>query len=210
MSDVNNGGSAAPASGSAGELEGSDSVNGGAVNQTSNQVDPRALERMLSDLKKQKVRAEAAEAALEVERQKKLAAEGKDKELLEAVKKERDELHGKLKGAVGSFAKARVREVLLSEAQKLGCVDPSLLIKAYGNDVSDIEFDDDFNPNKDQVAVLLNRIKTEHAYMFSKPGPNVGNHQVKGFEAPGPTPISKLKDEDLHKKLAEVWQQTKG
>jgi hypothetical protein len=208
MSEVNNGSGAAPVVSGAQGTESGHSASG--APETRDTVSFATYDRTMAELKKAKAEREALAAALEAERQNKLQAEGKKDELLEAVKRERDDLHGKLKGAVGSFAKARVREVLLGEAQKLGCVDPSLLIKAYGNDVSEIEFDDEFNPNKDQVAVLLNKIKTEHSHMFSKPGPNVGNHQVKGFEAPGPTPISKMKDEDLHKKLAEIWQQTKA
>lgn len=148
-------------------------------------------------------------AALEKERsekesllQAKLEAEGNKDELISSLRKEVSEWRGKATSAVSNFAKSKVHEVMMSEASKLGCQDPELIMRAYGNDIDGIEFDESFNPDRDQIRMTLDKIKGERPYLFSKPAPSVGNHQIKTGEKTKKQKTLSSMDE---KELMEAW-----
>ena len=168
-----------------------------------------------SNYRRQVSKTRNLQSALEKERaekesllQAKLEAEGNKDELITSLRKEVNEWKNKASSAVSNFAKSKVHEVLMSEAAKIGCQDPELIMMAYGNDIDSIEFDDSFNPDRDQIRMTLDRIKNERPQLFSKPAPNVGNHQIKtGDKSTKKTKTLSSMDD---KELMEAWSKSNG
>ena len=155
--------------------------------------------RTLSEAKKYKTKVEEIQSQLTQLQQEKLSAEGKKDELIENLRKQNSELNGKLTKAVGSFAKSKVYETMLSEAAKLGCQDPDLVLKAYSAELDGIDFDDSFNPDREQIRATLSKVREERPYLFSKDAPKIGSHQIKSTDGKksAKKSIDKLTDEEL-------------
>jgi len=101
----------------------------------------------------------------------KMAAEGKQTELIESLKKQVQDRDGKLKKVVGSFGYKTLSQALALEAAKEGCVNIGDLIAL--SDLSTVEMDDEFNVNQDQVKEMIQRSKKERGYLFNKSAVNV-------------------------------------
>jgi len=127
-----------------------------------------------NDLKKWKEEREKADAEAE---QKRLEEQGKHKELADKAAKERDEANAKLSNYV------KVSELKVA-ALKVGCVDPDALAKIV--DLNDIEVDKDGNVDNAKLTALIEKVKTEKAYLFgtAQTPNNVGS---KGGAPANPT-----------------------
>lgn len=162
--------------------------------------------KTLSEAKRAKAeRDELLERLTKLE-QEKLQAEGNKDQLIDSLRKEKDQLSSKLKTAVGSFARSRIHEALMSEMSKAGCQDPEIVIKAYGSEFDDVEFDDEFTPSRDQIKAMVEKIKGERSYLFGKQGPRLANHQLKpdGVGEKEVKPLSKLSTDEL----VDLWGKT--
>jgi len=115
-------------------------------------------------------RAKEALETMGAERQKlldeKLALEGKKDELIGSKDKRIHELEGKLKKVVGAFGHKTLAAVISQEAAKEGCVNVGDLIAI--SDLTNVEVDDEFNVNVDQVREVVQKAKKERAYLFSQ------------------------------------------
>lgn len=201
MSEESKSSSAAPESTvSDSAQENQDQVSASGGNDT---VKYDTYKRTLGEAKKYKSEVETLKSRLSELEQSQLSAEGKKDELIDSLKKQNNDLNSKLSQAVGNFAKSKVHEVMMSEASKLGCQDPELLIRAYGSDLDAIDFDDSFNPDREQIIMTLNKVKTERPFLFSKPGPKVANHNLNpdGIKDPEPKVLSKMDTNQL----MEAW-----
>lgn len=126
------------------------------------------------ELKKWKAEREKADADAETKR---LEEQGKHKELADKATKERDEANAKLSNYV------KVSELKVA-ALKVGCVDPDALAKIV--DLAQVELDNDGNVDNAKLTALIEKVKTEKAYLFgaAQAPSNVGN---KGGAPANPT-----------------------
>lgn len=164
--------------------------------------------RTLSEAKRAKSELEQLKERLSQLEQEKLSAEGNKDQLIDSLKGERDQLKQKLTTAVGSFARSKVNEVLISEMAKAGCQDAELVLRAYEQEISDVEFDEKFNPNRDQVKAFVESIKSERPYLFGKQGPKLAGHQPRTDveTEKAMKPLSKLSQEELF----NLWAKAEG
>lgn len=163
-----------------------------------NSVKYETYRKVLSEAKKARERLEELEGKITTLEQEKLQAEGNKDELITNLRKENQALNSKLSGAVQSFARSKIESAVIAEASRLGCQDAQLLIRAYGDDVEGIDFDDKFNPDIDQVKVLVEKIRSEKKFLFSKDAPRIANHQIKTEQEQGGTKtLGKMKDDEL-------------
>jgi hypothetical protein len=172
MKEVNGTGGA-PQSSSGTEAE-TVAANSEAAESRKDVVQYDSYKKVLGEKKKLDEKLSAYEKELATLRDEKLSAEGKTAELLETTKKRLVETEGKYKKAVGSFAYTLVSSKVEAEAVKLGCNNINDLLAL--SDLSEIEVDDDFKVNVDQVKALVEKQRKERAYLFSKQvaGPRVG------------------------------------
>lgn len=126
------------------------------------------------ELKKWKAEREKADADAETKR---LEEQGKHKELADKAAKERDEANAKLSNYV------KVSELKVA-ALKAGCVDPDALAKIV--DLAQVELDNDGNVDNAKLTALIEKVKTEKAYLFgaAQTPSNVGS---KGGAPANPT-----------------------
>lgn len=155
--------------------------------------------RTLGEAKKYKSQLEELQERLSSLEQEKLQAEGNKDELIESLKKEVNQWKGKATKAVSSFARSKVHEAMMREASKAGCQDPELVLRAYASDIDEIDFDDQFNPDVDQLKTTLERVRQERPYLFGKEAPKIGSHQVKtgSVSSDNKKPVSKMTEEEL-------------
>lgn len=105
--------------------------------------------------------------------QRQLEAEGKKDELIEALRREREDYKNKYQTAVGSYAYKSISSEIVNEAVKMGCTNTKLLMKAVEDDLKTLDYDDNYNVDRDQIKNLLERTKQEHNVLFDKPAPSV-------------------------------------
>lgn len=198
MSEEEKGTSGAPgqeASGQAQEYQ-QDPASGGSQDT----VKYETYKKTLGEAKKYKSQLEELQDRLSSLEQEKLQAEGNKEELIESLKKEVNQWKGKATKAVSSFAKSKVHEAMMREASKAGCQDPELVLRAYAQDLDEIDFDDQFNPDLDQLKTTLERVRQERPYLFGKEAPKIGSHQVKTSTVSSDgtrKPVSKMTEEEL-------------
>jgi len=161
--------------------------------------------RTLSEAKKYKSIAQELEEKYQELEQRQLQAEGRKDELIEKLKLELDQTKGKLKTAVGSFAKSKAFDVITDEAVKIGCTSTKLLKKMVEEKISSLDFDENFNPSRDQVKEMLLELKQEEPILFSKEGPKIPPHFPKDQnydpKAPDLSSMTKAQLLELAKKL---------
>jgi len=108
-----------------------------------------------------------------------LQQQGKFKELAERESKEKQELKQKLNTAVANFARGKAMDVIVDEAVKMGVTSTKLLKKCVEDELETLDYDNEFNPNRDQVKEMLERLRTEESVLFNTAKPNVANHVIR-------------------------------
>lgn len=202
MQDESNGSSGAPISDSV--IQSEIETN---VSDVKNSVQYETYKKTLGQAKKFKEQAENFQAKLLELEQGKLEADGKKDQLITSLRTQNRELDSKLKGAVGSFASSKGMSAIVSEAVKAGCTQTKLLEKLVQEKIGDLDFDEAFNPDMEQVKLLVDEARNEAPVLFSKPGPAVANHTLKSstdsIAAGKKVTLKNAKDEDL----MAMWEQ---
>ena len=159
--------------------------------------------RVLSEKKKTDAKFTQMAEELEAMKQDKLQAEGKIQDLLASVTAERDGLKKKLADAHGAFATKSAMDVIVDEANKLGVASTGLLRKAVQDKIQDLEFDDEYRPNGEQVKMILSDLQREEPFLFSKDAPKIANHnpQPGGTGSGQGKALKDMSDEELN----NVW-----
>lgn len=167
--------------------------------------------RTLSEAKKAKAQLQEYQTRLTELEQQQLAAEGKKDELISSLQKRVSELDGKYKSAVGSFAEGKALDAIVDEAVKSGCSSTGLLRKVVADKVSELEFDEQFNPNKEQVRMMIEEIRKTEPILFGKPAPAVAAHNLNpvSVEKTGPVDPSAMTADELKQKIIEIDSQIK-
>ena len=117
---------------------------------------------------KKKLQSEMAEMKaykdqLEAE---KLQAEGKWKELAENNKKLADEFKSKNLNIVKNVSEKAIRSQFMREAEKLGCVDAEIAMKACSFD--DLEVTEDFEFDNQKLVGKIQELTKSKPYLFKK------------------------------------------
>lgn len=117
---------------------------------------------------KKKLQSEMAEMKaykdqLEAE---KLQAEGKWKELAENNKKLADEFKSKNLSIVKNVSEKAIRSQFMREAEKLGCLDAEIAMKACSFD--DLEVTEDFEFDNQKLVGKIQELTKSKPYLFKK------------------------------------------
>jgi len=134
--------------------------------------------KLLAEKKNLQARFEEMEKQFNNMNEDKLTSEGKKDELLEAYKAK----NAAQAETINNFAYTSVSKDVLLEAQKMGCVDTTLLMKAL--DLSVLKnVTGDLTVDGDEVATLLESAKKSYPMLFKKEAPVVHDGVVKKGEA---------------------------
>lgn len=165
------------------------------------QQDDSTKQRLLRESSNWKAKARGYEQELEALRLDKMQAEGRKDELIESLKSKNAELSSQLHQTVGNFAKGKALDVITDEAVKIGCTSPRLLKKMVEEELEALSFDDSFNPDKEQVKLMLDRLRKEEPVLFSKAAPKTTEHNINAnpLAAPKTKTLKDMKDDDLLK-----------
>ena len=157
--------------------------------------------KLLSEKKKRDAEIADYKSKLEAIEQQALQDQGKYKELNETLKKQVAEKDTRIKTMFQEFGTKTLKTRFEAEAKNLGCVDPDALYKLV--DLEQVEINDDFSFNPDQLKNVLSESQKSRAYLFKKDvvnakdaSPSGGNNSNAGFD------VSKLNGKDLQKLLA--------
>ena len=96
----------------------------------------------------------------------KLQAEGKWKELAENNKKLADEFKSKNLNIVKNVSEKAIRSQFMREAEKLGCVDAEIAMKACSFD--DLEVTEDFEFDNQKLVGKIQELTKSKPYLFKK------------------------------------------
>lgn len=123
--------------------------------------------RTVSEVKSLKSKLAELQAEKEAESQAKLAEQGKWKEKAELAEKMLSEEKKKANLILQNFGKKQLESVVKSEALKLGAKTEAIddIIKVA--DFSDVEVDETFNINQDQIGLKLTELAKKKPYFFS-------------------------------------------
>lgn len=135
--------------------------------------------KLLAEKKNLQARFEEMEKKFNTMNEEKLTTEGKKDELLNAYKTRAEAAEDKL----NSLAYTAVSKDVMLEAQKMGCINNTLLMKAL--DLSALQnINGDLSTDVDEIKTLLEATKKEYPMLFKKKEPNVHDGVVKKAEGP--------------------------
>jgi len=93
-----------------------------------------------------------------------LEKQGKKDELIEKLKKELDDKAAKLKEKDSAFAYRSLTEQIKNEAEKMGCVSSTKLLKLINkDDLVGIKLDSNYSADKEAIKRMLDKAKEDHA-----------------------------------------------
>lgn len=185
----------------------SEQIPGGKSDQASgeNQNDQVAYEsyaKLLSEKKKLQSEHLEAKAKLEEYEQAKLEAEGKLKEANENLKKMLAQAKEEKVSLFKNVATKSVRQQFFREAEKLGCNDPELAMKAVSLD--DLEITEDFEFDGSKLQSKIQELTKTKPFLFKKDfklppdvTPNAGKMPTKN--------LSEMSEAEIK----EIWKTIK-
>ena len=155
--------------------------------------------RTLGEAKKYKAMVDELQGKLSSAEQAQLEAEGNKDKLIESLRNQNADLTKKYQGAIGSFASSRAKEAFVNEAVKLGCKSTKLLNKLVEEHLGSLSYDDEFNPDREQVLAVLSNIREEEPLLFGKDAPKVASHQLNpgGVKETEPKSLKNMDDAQL-------------
>lgn len=135
-----------------------------------------------------------------------MEAEGNKDQLIDSLRKELNERKVREKTIVGTVALSQGRNALIDEAVKMGCNSPEILTKILEGDLQGINYDTEFNPDREQIRLLVEEARKKSPILFSKEPPKVANHNINpNTQKKKPMkPIKDMSDEELD----ALWGQT--
>jgi len=172
------------------------------VNDDKNTVHYDTYKRVLSKLKSRENEFDTLKEKYQTVQNDKLEAEGNKDQLIESLRKEVIETKGKLKATVGTIARSNAMTAIVDEAVKAGCNSPDVVKKFLEDQLGELEYDEDFQPDRDQVKALIEDARAKAPVLFGKEAPKIANHNnSSGGNSHSVKKLKDLKDEDLMK----IW-----
>lgn len=157
--------------------------------------------KLLSEKKKLQSEHTEARARLEEYEQGKLEAEGKLKEALENQKKLTQQFKDKNLEIVKTVTNKAVRSQFLREAEKLGCIDSDIAIKAVS--FEDLEVTEDFEFDNQKLVAKIQELTKSKPYLFKKDFKLVADITPNNSPAPEKS-LSEMSQDELIKKYKEI------
>lgn len=151
--------------------------------------------RTLSEAKKFKSEAQQLKEKLGEYENKILADEGKKDEVIERLRKEKEEVYRTLKEREASFAETQIRAQVESKARELGCVDTEALTKLV--DFEGLDVVDGHKVSSQSLEMVLNEAKEKRPYLFSKPAPKVHDGVPANEKPNGKVDFNKMTTEQM-------------
>lgn len=128
----------------------------------------------------------------------KLEAEGNKDKLIESLKEKIAEKDSRLRNTVGSIAQKNAMSAIVEEAVKIGCNSPAIVKKFLTDKIDTLQFDENFEPDRDQVMELVNEAKLEAPTLFGKDAPKIANHNTsKGSTSDNTKSLKKMSMDEL-------------
>jgi len=163
----------------------------------------RLVELAEENKKFRKSAAEERRKREELEKQK-LQEQGQFKELAEVWQRKATEAESISAKKTEAFALKIISESVATEATKLGCVDPDLLLGVLP--INQVPIDETFNVDRASVKAMIEDFKKNKPYLFQKAAPKlIDSAPAKAEVNTGPT-LSKM---TLAEKAALLAQLTK-
>jgi len=203
MSGEDKSGGAAPEEPVSDQHQGDPNQDAGGV-ESKDTVKYESYKKAVSEAKKHKSLVDELKSENEKLKQQQLEAEGKKDELIQQLKTEKEQLNQKSTKMASAFTRARAHDVIVDEAVKMGCTSTKLIKKLADDEVNNFEFDDDFNPDRNQVKSWLENLKQEEPTLFKKEAPSVKDGVPASFDKAPPKDISSMSTEDLKKNLGKL------
>jgi len=161
--------------------------------------------RLLAEAKKAKEEARTAKAEIEKLRQAELEAKGKDKELVESLRKQLSEKDNETKSMKQNFAFNLYSKAVMHELEKAGAIDPDLLLGQI--DINSVEMNDDFSFNLDDIKREVLNLASKKPKQFQKRVVDVKDGVPKKVESSNTTDLSKMTLAQKMQKLSELTAQ---
>lgn len=147
------------------------------------------------------------EKELENYRQKELEQQGKSQELIESLRKQKEERENELKKVQSNFALKTLKSSFSEVAREQGCVMPDKLLKLLDRDaLNAVEIDDEFNINRNQLKEIVEKAKEENPFAFVKKEVNIVDGVPKAHEVRKPKTKSpkEMSREELEAELLKL------
>lgn len=178
------------------------SANGGQDDQNKNSqgndtVSYETYSKVLNKLKTLEAKFGEVTSQLETLESEKREKEGNWKAQAESLQKQLTASKDREKSLIRTFGETNLRNALKIQLAAEHCVDPDLAIKAV--DLSDVEFEDDFNVSADYVKSKVSELVKNKTILFKKDV--VENHDVNPGNNNQPSSLDKMSTEELYKLL---------
>lgn len=194
MTDIDqNAGSGAPAK-SEGSAQTPDASGNGNQQTTEDKVAYETYKRTLSEAKKYKSEMQALKEKLASYEESKAIEEGKKDEVIERLRKEKEEAYNNLKQREAQFAEKTIRSQVEAKAIEAGCVDVDALCKLVDFDGLDV---DGFEVSQQSLEMVIGEAKEKRPYLFSKPAPKVHDGVPANEKPNGTVDFSKMTTEEI-------------
>lgn len=128
--------------------------------------------RVVGDNKKLKGKLNETETQLEAYRQAEMEAKGQHQALIDALRKENSELKSANQEKDQVFSWAKRTDAIRNVAKDMGCANTNHLLRHLEaeNLLNEIETDDTYQPNRDDVQRVVEQIRSnpEYDYLFKQ------------------------------------------
>lgn len=180
---------------SGGNSEGSSNTEG------KDTVSHESWKKLLGEKKALQTKFADMQSKLDEIEQAKLEAEGKVKELNEKLKKDLESSRQKNVEIVKTVSNKAVRSQFFREAEKLGCLDPEIAMKACSFD--DLEITDDFEFDNQKLVTKIQDLVKSKPYLFKKDVKIPKDFVPKGGEGEQ-IPLEKMTPEQLKERYKNL------
>lgn len=164
-------------------------------------VSYESYQKLLSEKKKFQSETLQARSKLEEYEQAKLELDGKLKEALENAKQLNVKLKTEKMEMFKKVADKTVRSQFFRKAEKLGCNDPELAMKAMN--FEDLEITEDFEFDEKKLEEKLQALTKEKPFLFKKDIKLPGDITPTNKAAPS-KPVSEMSTDELLKQYKEL------
>lgn len=127
-----------------------------------------SYKKVLSEAKVAKKELKQLKAELEAKRQAELEAKGNYQEVIDTLKRQKEELETKYKTTVEKSQWEKVTGSIKSEALKAGCLNPDKLIRLLDKNDFETLRAEDGEIRAESLNQLMEKVKRENDFLFKK------------------------------------------
>ena len=175
--------------------------------QEAKSVKFETYDRVIRKLKQRESEYSELQERLKKIEQDRLEADGNKDELISSLRQEVAEHKNRYKVAIGSVALSHGKSAIVDEAVKAGCNSPEILTKLLERELENVDYDDEFRPDRDQIRKMIEAERKKNPILFSKEAPKTANHNINPNAASTmktKKPIHKMTDQELDALWAQL------